>query len=109
MKGITESLAGRVAIVDLLGFSNAEIETREKTKPFIPDLKWINEARKKIKKPKQLDAIYKQIWRGSFPRVNVDKKESTRQIFYSSYIRTYLQRDVKDILKISMKQHFTIF
>ena len=109
MKGITESLAGRVAIVDLLGFSNAEIEAREKIKPFIPDLKWINEARKKIKKPKQLDAIYKQIWRGSFPKVNVDKKESTRQIFYSSYIRTYLQRDVKDILKISDETAFYNF
>jgi hypothetical protein len=109
MKGITESLAGRVAIVDLLGFSNAEIENREKIKPFIPDLKWINEARKKIKKPKQLDAIYKQIWRGSFPKVNVNKKESTRQIFYSSYIRTYLQRDVKDILKISDETAFYNF
>lgn len=109
MKGITESLAGRIAIVDLLGFSNAEIETREKIKPFIPNLKWINEARKKIKKPKQLDAIYKQIWRGSFPKVNVDKKESTRQIFYSSYIRTYLQRDVKDILKISDETAFYNF
>jgi predicted AAA+ superfamily ATPase len=109
MKGITESLAGRVAIVDLLGFSNAEIEAREKTKPFIPELKWIIEARKKIKKPKQLDAIYKQIWRGSFPKVNVDKKESTRQIFYSSYIRTYLQRDIKDILKISDETAFYNF
>lgn len=101
MKGVTESLAGRVAIVDLLGFSNAEIEEREATKPFIPDAKWINAARKNIKKPKQLDEIYKQIWQGSFPKVNVDKKESTRQIFYSSYVQTYLQRDVKDILKIS--------
>ncbi len=109
MKGITESLAGRVAIVDLLGFSNAEIEAREKTKPFIPDAKWIDAARKNIKKRKQLDAIYKQIWQGSFPKVNVDKKESTRQIFYSSYVQTYLQRDVKDILKISDETAFYNF
>jgi predicted AAA+ superfamily ATPase len=109
MKGVTESLAGRVAIVDLLGFSNAEIEARETAKPFIPDAKWINAARKNIKKPKQLDAIYKQIWQGSFPKVNVDKKESTRQIFYSSYVQTYLQRDVKDILKISDETAFYNF
>ncbi|MBL6665288.1 MAG: DUF4143 domain-containing protein, partial [Rickettsiales bacterium] len=109
MKGITESLAGRVAIVDLLGLSSAEIEGREKTKPFIPDNKWINAARKNIKKPKQLDEIYKQIWQGSFPKVNVDKKESTRQIFYSSYVQTYLQRDVKDILKISDETAFYNF
>jgi hypothetical protein len=100
MKGITESLAGRVAIIDLLGLSNAEIEDREKTKPFLPTLDWIKLA-KNIKKPKQLDEIYKQIWQGSFPKINIDKKELTRQRFYSSYIQTYLQRDIKDILRIS--------
>ena len=109
MKGITESLAGRVAIVDLLGFSNAEIEARKTTKPFIPTAKWLNATRKNIKKPKQLEAIYKQIWQGSFPKLNIDKKESTRQIFYRSYIQTYLQRDVKDILKISDETAFYNF
>jgi hypothetical protein len=39
MKGITESLAGRVAVLDLLGLSNAEINhTAEKSKPFLPDV-----------------------------------------------------------------------
>ncbi|MBU6141180.1 MAG: ATP-binding protein [Proteobacteria bacterium] len=109
MKGITESLAGRVAIVDLLGFSQAEIEGREKNKPFLSDSKWIAAARKNIKKPKHLNEIYQQIWRGSFPAVNVDKKELTRQRFYSSYIQTYLQRDVKDILKISDETAFYNF
>ena len=41
--------------------------------------------------------------------MNVDKKESTRQIFYSSYVQTYLQRDVKDILKISDETAFYNF
>lgn len=109
MKGITESLAGRVAIVDLLGLSNAEIEGRKESNPFILNAKWINDARKNIKKPKRLDEIYQQIWQGSFPKVNVDKKELTRQIFYSSYIQTYLQRDVKDILKISDEAAFYNF
>lgn len=109
MKGVTESLAGRVAIVDLLGFSQAEIEGREKNKPFTSNPKWIAAARKKIKKPKNLQQIYQQIWQGSFPKINVDKKESTRQKFYSSYIQTYLQRDVKDILKISDNTAFYNF
>jgi predicted AAA+ superfamily ATPase len=109
MKGITESLAGRVAIVDLLGLSQAEIENREKNRPFIPDAKWILEARKQIKKPKRLEDIYQQIWQGSFPKINIDKKSSTRQRFYSSYIQTYLQRDVKDILKISDETAFYNF
>ncbi|MBM3579529.1 MAG: ATP-binding protein [Alphaproteobacteria bacterium] len=109
MKGVTESLAGRVAIVDLLGLSNSEIENRDNGKPFIPDIKWISAAKKNIKKPKNLDEIYQQIWRGSFPKVNVDKKESTRQIFYSSYIQTYLQRDIKDILRISDETLFYNF
>ena len=109
MKGITETLAGRVAIIDLLGLSNAEIEARKTSKPFIPDAKWINITYKNIKNPKKLDEIYKQIWQGSFPKVNIDKKESTRQIFYNSYIQTYLQRDVKDVLKISDETAFYNF
>lgn len=101
MKGITESLAGRVAVVDLLGLSQAEIDGRSKSRPFIPSLTWIVAARKNIGQIKLIDQVYQQIWRGSFPKVNTDKKPLTWQRFYSSYLQTYIQRDIKDILKIS--------
>ncbi|OFW81025.1 MAG: ATPase [Alphaproteobacteria bacterium RIFCSPLOWO2_01_FULL_40_26] len=107
MKGITETLAGRVAILDLLGLSQAEIDDRKTNKPFIPTASWIKQAKKNPKK--QPEEIYRQIWQGSFPFVNVDKSEKTRQRFYSSYVQTYLQRDVRDILKISDETAFYNF
>jgi predicted AAA+ superfamily ATPase len=110
MKGITESLAGRVAIIDLLGLSQAELESRAENQiPFMPTQDWIEGARNHIHKPKQVKDVYKQIWLGSFPKVNLDSKDSTRQRFYSSYAQTYLQRDVKDILDISDETSFYNF
>ncbi|QAR34023.1 ATP-binding protein [Geovibrio thiophilus] len=94
MKGITESLAGRVAVLDLLGLSNAEINhTAENSKPFLPDV--VIEQANGI----SLTDAYRKIWFGSFPRV-IDNPD-VRDIFYRSYIQTYIQRDVKDILNIT--------
>ncbi len=102
MKGITESLAGRVAIVNLLGLSQAEIDGNIKNYiPFISTQKWINNASKKKIKLTNLHDVYHQIWLGSFPKVNVEQKTSIRNIFYSSYIQTYLQRDVRDVLSVT--------
>lgn len=102
MKGITESLAGRVAIINLLGLSQAEIEGDIKNYiPFMPTKEWIDNARAKKVKPRNLHDVFHQIWLGSFPKVNVEQKTSVRNIFYSSYIQTYLQRDVRDILSVT--------
>jgi predicted AAA+ superfamily ATPase len=109
MKGISESLAGRVAIVDLLGLSQAELNgLGDQVIPFKPTSEWINHARSQIHRPKQLMDIYTQIWLGSFPRVHQNKIE-LRDLFYSSYIQTYIQRDVKDILNISDENSFYKF
>lgn len=102
MQGITESLAGRVAVLDLLGLSNAEInDAAEESKPFLP----INE----IKQAKTLSLMdtYQKIWLGSFPRV-IDNPD-IRDIFYRSYVQTYIQRDVKDILNITDEMTFHKF
>lgn len=108
MKGVTESLAGRVAILDLLGLSQAELNGRaDKTDPFIPTRAWIEHARMTTK-PLSLMEIYEQIWRGSFPRVN-DPSGPQRELFYRSYVQTYLQRDVKDVLNISDETVFYHF
>lgn len=109
MRGITESLAGRVAIIDLLGLSQAELEGRGgASMPFMPTPQWIGEAKKNANRPKRLMDVYEQIWRGSFPRVN-SVGDSMRDIFYRSYIQTYIQRDVKDVLSISDETSFHRF
>ncbi|MEN8236192.1 MAG: ATP-binding protein [Pseudomonadota bacterium] len=109
MKGITESLAGRVAIIDLLGLSQAEIDGRhDKTEPFLPTLDWINSAKKNMTKPKPLIDVYERIWLGAFPKLTQDPKISSN-IFYNSYIKTYIQRDIRDILNISDEIAFSKF
>jgi uncharacterized protein len=108
MKGITESLAGRVAVLDLLGFSQAELAGRADTCiPFLPGEKWMQDAQKQSGKAKQLKEIYEQIWLGSFPRIN--EHRNVRDIFYRSYVQTYIQRDVKDILSITDDSSFFRF
>lgn len=106
MKGITETLAGRVAILDLLGLSQAEIENRaEKSQRFIPERDWIEQARDEQHSPKLLMDIYKDIWRGSYPKVIADKN-MPHDMFYNSYIQTYIQRDVRDLTKVGNEQVF---
>lgn len=106
--GITESLAGRVAILDLLGLSQAELSGRgEQVKPFLPDSSWISEA-PNSKNSLELMDVYKQIWLGAFPRVHANGI-AERDIFYRSYIQTYIQRDVKNTLKITDENSFYKF
>jgi len=92
MKGIKESLAGRIAIIDLLGFSNKEINVMPKeSKPFWPDTV---DMHKKTGKRTVLQ-VYNDIWNGSFPHL-IANPAVGRSRFYSSYIQTYIERDVKD-------------
>lgn len=110
MRGITESLAGRVAIVDLLGLSQAELDGRAALQqPFVPTAPWIDAARAACAHaPKPLMAVFRQIWLGSFPRL-VEQGAKTRDLFYRSYIQTYIQRDVQDVLKVSDQMAFNRF
>lgn len=109
MQGISESLAGRVAVLDLLGLSQAEKNNRAKlVEPFLPTLSWVDNVEKAKPITRDLHEVYQQIWLGSFPRL-VDSGPSIRNIFYSSYVQTYIQRDVKSILAITDELRFYKF
>jgi predicted AAA+ superfamily ATPase len=92
MKGVQESLAGRIAIIDLMGFSQKEIMGEaENAKPF-----WADEIdiRKECAKRTVMD-VFNDIWKGSFPEFIVHP-EIGRDRFFSSYMQTYISRDVID-------------
>ncbi len=112
MRGITESLAGRVAIVDLLGLSQAELTGRAvASRPFMPTAQWLVHARISAQEaaPSQgLKEIYQQIWLGSYPRL-IAQGARARDLFYRSYVQTYIQRDVQDVLKVSDQMNFNRF
>jgi predicted AAA+ superfamily ATPase len=108
MRGISESLAGRVAIVDLLGLSQAERDGRaERSRPFVPTRDWIESTRGDVG-PKSLRQVFEQIWLGSYPRLNT-QGAAARDVFYRSYVQTYIQRDVQDVLKVSDQTAFNRF
>jgi predicted AAA+ superfamily ATPase len=98
MKNISDSLAGRVAILDMLGISLAEEENRVATTPFVPTEEVLLE-RQHIAKPIGVKDIYYKIWRGSFPDVVVSKGKNW-QTFYASYLTSYTEKDVRDYLKV---------
>ena len=108
MKGISESLAGRIGIINLLGLSKHEIRNKGANyEPFLPTYEIIKK-RAEINKPAGLNELYKMIWRGSMPAlygsVNIEK-----ELFYSSYIQTYIQRDVRDLAKVGDETSFLRF
>lgn len=92
MRGVQESLAGRVAVLSLTSLSQAEICNGVMT-PFTIDQDALTE---RISERKAVDTlgIYERIYRGSMPAI-VSGKNSNNQIFYSSYLSTYIERDVK--------------
>lgn len=108
MKGVSESLAGRVGIVRLLGFSRREQSGEGETStPFLPpSLK--SAKRLKSGVALALKDIYNIIWRGSFPAIAVSKS-SDRDLFYHSYVQTYLQRDVRDLARVGDEMAFMRF
>lgn len=104
MKGVQESLAGRIAIFDLMGLSfNEKNKTPFFAKPFLPSM----DKQKNIKKLSVQD-IYKRIWEGSLPEPFVNKKME-RSRYYASYIQSYIERDVKDFYNISKPIQFFDF
>jgi predicted AAA+ superfamily ATPase len=108
MRGISESLAGRVAILQLLGLSQQEMAGRAvEVAPFLPTLEQIAE-RSRDRQPVGLLELYEIIWRGSLPRIALNP-EIAPDLFYGSYVQTYLQRDVRDLARVGDELAFLRF
>ena len=106
MRGIQESLAGRVAILDMLGLSWREITRQPASRPFLPS-KTTKQSSSVINNIKLLD-LYKIIWNGAFPRLVVHNGKN-REVFYRSYLQTYIERDIKDFQGINDSIRFYKF
>ena len=106
MKGIQESLAGRIAIIDMLGFSQKEAAKKPfRSIPFYPSMDMVSEeAPGKLK----LMDVYKLIWKGSFPEIYT-KRKLNRDEYFKAYVQTYIERDVKDFQGINNELKFLTF
>lgn len=108
MKNVSESLAGRVGILDLMGLSLAELSQTPNNEPFFPDLEYIEKKRENHKNYSTSD-IFKIMYNGSFPALNNQDEFQDRNAFYSAYIRTYIERDIRDLSSISNEMKFLNF
>ncbi|MBP3450731.1 MAG: ATP-binding protein [Spirochaetaceae bacterium] len=93
MKGISDSLAGRVAITELTGLSLREIFNINFNKHFVPTEEYLKSRESEIKKYSDL---WKIIHRGSYPELYNSQREW--QEYYSSYVATYLERDINELI-----------
>lgn len=108
MQGVSESLAGRVAILQLLGLSRRELRRQsELATPFLPTPEQVK-AREAAGGVLALPELYRLIWRGSLPAIALDP-ELDRDLFYGSYVQTYLQRDVRDLARVGDEAAFLRF
>lgn len=92
MKNVTESLAGRIGIMTLYPLSISEINNVRFDAPQDFSLEELIK-REKQAKPFDLNTIFMQIWKGGMPQVQL-ADDQQRSLYYSSYINTYLMRDV---------------
>ena len=107
MKGVSESLAGRIGLMTLLGFSLREIYGVDCDLPFIPTKEYFDNRKKSVANIKY-DDVWNRIHRGCMPEL-YDNPDFDWQMFYSAYVRTYIERDVRELSEIGDTVKFTKF
>jgi predicted AAA+ superfamily ATPase len=105
MKGVSESLAGRVAIFDLSGLSSAEIDGREPWE-FSPQVDVLKNRLKGLP-PVTLNGVFEKIIKGGMPKVIASDIDNDR--YYSDYVNTYIEKDIRDYAHIGKIYEFTDF
>ena len=93
MKGMSESLAGRVSILELSGLSLREIHSVKFNKHFVPTDEYLKAREKELV---SYDNIWEMIHRGSYPELYDTERDW--QDYYSSYVDTYLERDINELI-----------
>ena len=93
MKGMSESIAGRVSITELSGLSLREIHHVKFNRHFIPSEEYLHDREKELI---PYTHLWETIHKGSYPELyDVDREWEE---FYSSYVSTYLERDINDLI-----------
>ena len=105
MKNITESLSGRVGIFDLFAFSTREL-SKSREELFIPKIDLLK--KKEPLKRLSTHKIFERILKGSYPEIHYGKNISAEH-YYSNYIRTYIERDIREIINIKDENKFIKF
>jgi predicted AAA+ superfamily ATPase len=103
MKGVSESLAGRVCVLEMSTMTIAEIEKRPETL-FTAD---IDVLKQKSNVKKDIHTIFEEIFRGGMPKIISSDTDAEK--YYMSYINTYIERDIKDLAQVGKLTEFYNF
>lgn len=106
MKGVSESLAGRIGIIDMLGLSDREIYEDPFDRPFLPTSDYLLERRPKM--APSIQNLWERIHRGSMPELYSNENMDWEQ-YYAAYVDTYIERDVKQLGSVGDTLAFTQF
>lgn len=104
MRNVSESLAGRVGILELAGLSMRELTGTAFHEPFVPTQEYISKREKKLK---HMENMWEVIHRGGFPALQDENVDW--QVFYGSYVQTYIERDINELASVQDKLKFTQF
>lgn len=104
MKNVSESLAGRVAVFDLLPLSHNEIICDIK-EPFSPDL---NSLKQRTFHTRTQIEVFEDIFKGGLPKIALNN-DVDRDIYYSSYVNTYIERDISSLEQVGKLEEFRAF
>ena len=104
MKNVSESLAGRVSIIELGGLSLREIQKSPFSLPFLPTIEYVQQRNASAKAPKN---IWEIIHRGGYPELY--SGDVDWNAFFASYVKTYLERDVRQLTAVQDLNAFQRF
>ena len=91
-----ESLAGRTAIVHMSALSQSELYGDHWSEPLSLDLQKLNSRKEHLAACGSAE-MFERIWNGGMPGHRSGRFKD-RDVFYSSYIQTYINRDVTDMI-----------
>lgn len=103
MKGISESLAGRIAVFDMAALSQSEIDENDNGL-FQAGL---DELRSRKGKHKDIHEIFRCIFNGGMPGIIAE--DYNRDDYYRNYVNTYIERDVRDLAQVGKINEFYQF
>ena len=104
MQNITESLAGRIGILELQGLSLREKYNISFFRPFVPEQSYLDERAKMLV---PYDNLWNDIFYGSMPEMA--HQGTDWNLFYSSYVKSYIERDVRNLMNIKDESLFYKF
>lgn len=104
MEEASESLSGRVCVLETSPLSQREIDGDPFNAPFLPTAEYIQARAKTAKAP---DNLWERIHRGGYPELQ--NPETEWNVFFAGYVRTYLERDVRRLLAVRNLNDFGRF